>query len=223
MKLENVEGLPIAHPFVKGFDKQYYCVDTNESIQVSSGVVPPAVAARTKESVGELDNIIEAHVCCYYVGLAVTPKQKGACTISHLPTTLTSAQAFQARRNSISLTLLQNLQRCARCGTSSTRLLWASQSGTYAGLQQRSHANDLGVLLNLVFLSFSTALPDFVFENGERSAEPTKGKKRSKVRIQPLRQLRRKPLVRDLLLTISLFLSPFPLISFGAACHDLVS
>lgn len=53
MKLEFVDTLVLAHPYIKGFDRTSYCVDDVEQRAVSVGEVPPAVATRTEADLVE--------------------------------------------------------------------------------------------------------------------------------------------------------------------------
>ena len=50
MKLELVPSLQCAHPFIKGFDKEYICVSDEEVRLVATGEIPPQVAERTAEA-----------------------------------------------------------------------------------------------------------------------------------------------------------------------------
>jgi poly(A) polymerase len=48
MKLEFVDTLDLAHPYVKSFDRTNYCIDEAEQRSVSIGEVPPEVEKRTE-------------------------------------------------------------------------------------------------------------------------------------------------------------------------------
>jgi poly(A) polymerase len=81
MKLENVENLQLAHPYVKGFDRMYYCLDNAESVKVSAGDVPPEVAKRTKNDVEGLPDVITAHLTFFYIGLQIDQPAKSAWSL----------------------------------------------------------------------------------------------------------------------------------------------
>ena len=49
MKLEYVDSLTLAHPFIKGFDQTSYCLDDAEVRACASGDVSETVAKRKKE------------------------------------------------------------------------------------------------------------------------------------------------------------------------------
>jgi len=78
MKLENVETISLAHPFVKGFDQMYYCLDNTECVAATSGNVPIEIARRSKEDADALTSSpIVAYLTFYYVGLKIDTTPKG--------------------------------------------------------------------------------------------------------------------------------------------------
>lgn len=77
MKLENVDMLQLAHPFIKGFDRVFYCVDDEECIALSTGQIPSAVMTRTGEDVRGLEDVRVVHVTYYFIGLQIEAKPKG--------------------------------------------------------------------------------------------------------------------------------------------------
>jgi len=75
MKLEYVESLIIAHPFIKGFDQEVYCLTDEEVRAVAEAETSPAVLKRKKEDCeGNEGRII--YTTTFYIGLAVEPKQR---------------------------------------------------------------------------------------------------------------------------------------------------
>lgn len=75
MKLEYVDTLVLAHPYVKGFDRTSYCLDEVEQRAVSIGEVPPAVAARTEADLvdGQGGTV---WTTTFYIGLMIERKPR---------------------------------------------------------------------------------------------------------------------------------------------------
>ncbi|KAK4057582.1 polynucleotide adenylyltransferase [Microbotryomycetes sp. JL221] len=73
MKLEYVDTLTLAHPYVKGFDRVNYCVDETEQRAVSIGEVPQAVAVRTESDMVEGQGGV-VHTTTFYIGLMIERK-----------------------------------------------------------------------------------------------------------------------------------------------------
>ncbi|KAM0793465.1 hypothetical protein ACM66B_000908 [Microbotryomycetes sp. NB124-2] len=76
MKLEYVDTLTLAHPYVKGFDRVNYCVDEAEQRAVSIGEVPAAVAMRTEADMVEGQGGV-VHTTTFYIGLMIERKPAG--------------------------------------------------------------------------------------------------------------------------------------------------
>ncbi|GAA6001779.1 hypothetical protein JCM10207_002316 [Rhodosporidiobolus poonsookiae] len=77
MKLEYVDTLVLAHPFVKSFDRTNHCVDEAEQRAVSIGEVPEQVEKRTEA------DLIPGHggtvwTTTFYIGLQIERKPAGA-------------------------------------------------------------------------------------------------------------------------------------------------
>lgn len=53
MKLEFVDTLVMAHPYIKGFDRTNYCISEDEQRAVSVGETPVEVGLRTEEDLVE--------------------------------------------------------------------------------------------------------------------------------------------------------------------------
>jgi len=75
MKLELVETIEIAHPFIKGFDKIYHCADHDELSAVARGEVSDAVAKRTKEEIEGKETGTTVYITTFYIGLEIQPKR----------------------------------------------------------------------------------------------------------------------------------------------------
>lgn len=76
MKLEFVESLTLAHPFVKGFEQSLYCLNDEEVRACASGEIPEAVLRRKKEDIEEKDGTSTIYTTTFYIGLAIEPKQR---------------------------------------------------------------------------------------------------------------------------------------------------
>lgn len=77
MKLEYVESLVIAHPFIKGFDQEVYCLTDEEVRAVAEGEISAALLKRKKEDCeGKEGRVV--YTTTFYIGLAVEPKQRGS-------------------------------------------------------------------------------------------------------------------------------------------------
>jgi poly(A) polymerase len=74
MKLEYVESLILAHPFVKGFDQVSYCLSEDEVKAVAQGEISDAVASRKKEDIEGKDGAKAVYTSSFYIGLAIQPK-----------------------------------------------------------------------------------------------------------------------------------------------------
>ena len=76
MKLEYVDALTLAHPFVKGFDQTLFCLSDDEVRACASGEVPEAAAKRKKEDTEDKEGASTVYTTTFYIGLAIEPKQR---------------------------------------------------------------------------------------------------------------------------------------------------
>ena len=76
MKLEYVESLVIAHPFIKGFDQEMYCLTDEEVLAVAEGEISAAVLTRKKEDCEGKEGSRVVYTTTFYIGLVVEPKQR---------------------------------------------------------------------------------------------------------------------------------------------------
>lgn len=76
MKLEYVESLTLAHPFIKGFDQVAYCLNEEEVRAIAQGETSPAIAARKKEDVEGKEGAGPVYSTTFYIGLMIEPKQR---------------------------------------------------------------------------------------------------------------------------------------------------
>ena len=78
MKLEYVESLEIAHPFIKGFEQTSHCLDDEEVHAVAQGEVSDVIAKRKK---GDIDGKADAktvYTTSFFIGIQVSPKQRAS-------------------------------------------------------------------------------------------------------------------------------------------------
>ncbi|KAI0698571.1 poly-A polymerase [Cytidiella melzeri] len=91
MKLEYVESLTLAHPFIQGFDQVLHCLTEDEFRGAAEGEIPEALAKRKKEDIEGKAGSQMIYTTTFFIGLAIEPKQPGSLAprkldISH-PTT----------------------------------------------------------------------------------------------------------------------------------------
>jgi poly(A) polymerase len=77
-KLENIETLHLANPFVDKFDQTYHVKNAAESAAVSRGEVSEEIAKRTKEDMAGIDGAFEVYTTNFFIGLSIEQKPKGA-------------------------------------------------------------------------------------------------------------------------------------------------
>lgn len=76
MKLEFVDSLTLAHPFIQGFDQVLYCLTDQELKGAAQGEIPEVVAKRKKEDIEGKDGSKVVYTTTFYIGLAIEPKQR---------------------------------------------------------------------------------------------------------------------------------------------------
>ncbi|KAF5333209.1 hypothetical protein D9611_002745 [Ephemerocybe angulata] len=77
MKLEPVDSLIRAHPFIKGFDQVSYCLNETEVKAVVQGDISDAVASRKPEDIEGKEGARTIYTTSFYIGLAIKPKPAG--------------------------------------------------------------------------------------------------------------------------------------------------
>ncbi|KAG8768308.1 polynucleotide adenylyltransferase [Ceratobasidium sp. 428] len=77
MKLEFVDQLEVAHPFVKGFEQKHYCLDDSEVRAVAQGDVSPVIEKRKEEDMKSVPNVSEVYTTTFYIGMKVAEKKAG--------------------------------------------------------------------------------------------------------------------------------------------------
>ncbi|KAH7887389.1 poly-A polymerase [Phlebopus sp. FC_14] len=74
MKLEYVDSLILAHPFIKGFEQVSHCISEEEMRAVAQGQITDAVAKRTKADIEGIEEGSTVYSTTFYIGLLVEPK-----------------------------------------------------------------------------------------------------------------------------------------------------
>ncbi|KAG5351914.1 hypothetical protein C0989_004590 [Termitomyces sp. Mn162] len=77
MKLEYVDSLTLAHPFIKGFEQVAYCLSDEEVQLVAQGEISDVIANRKKEDIDGKEGTSSVYSTTFYIGLAIEPKQPG--------------------------------------------------------------------------------------------------------------------------------------------------
>ncbi|KXN89469.1 Poly(A) polymerase pla1 [Leucoagaricus sp. SymC.cos] len=75
MKLEFVDSLTLAHPFIKGFDQVAHCLNEEEVRAVAQGEVSKAIEARKKDDIVGKEGAGPVYSTTFYIGLLIEPKQ----------------------------------------------------------------------------------------------------------------------------------------------------
>ncbi|KDN48089.1 hypothetical protein RSAG8_03105, partial [Rhizoctonia solani AG-8 WAC10335] len=75
MKLEFVDQLEVAHPFVKGFDQKHYCLDDAEVRAVAQGDVSPVIEKRKEEDKKKNPSMSEVYTTTFYIRMKVAEKK----------------------------------------------------------------------------------------------------------------------------------------------------
>ena len=75
MKLEYVDSLTLAHPFIKGFEQAHHCLTSDEIHVCAHGETPETVAKRKKEDIEGKDGAKTVYSTTFYIGLAIDLKQ----------------------------------------------------------------------------------------------------------------------------------------------------
>ncbi|KAJ3551100.1 hypothetical protein NM688_g4935 [Phlebia brevispora] len=142
MKLEYVDSLTLAHPFIKGFDQVSYCLTEEEMRAAAQGDISEVVAKRKKEDIEGKEGASTVYSTTFYIGLAIEPKQPGA---------------VGPRRLDIS---------------------WPTTEFTkLVKMWEKYDEANMGIIVRHIK---ATALPDYVFDEGER--QPRSAQKRPKTK-----------------------------------------
>ena len=175
MKLEYVASLILAHPFVKRFDQVSYCLNEEEVKIVAQGETSDVIANRKKEDIEGKEGAGPVYATTFYIGLAIEPRPGihkssfSVCTPEIIECLV--AGAVGPRKLDISyptteFTKLVKMWEKFDEGTMGIVVRHIKRSALFPRHQ------------SITSLSFSSGLPDQVFDPGERKL----AQKRTKVR-----------------------------------------
>ncbi len=85
MKLEYVDSLTLAHPFIKGFDQALHCLNEEEVRACAQGEASEAILKRQKEEIDGKEGASTIYTTTFYIGLAIEPKQRAFDHFTPLP------------------------------------------------------------------------------------------------------------------------------------------
>ncbi|KAF9236242.1 polymerase [Melanogaster broomeanus] len=141
MKLEYVDSLILAHPFIKGFEHVSHCISSEEVRLVAQGQISDAVNKRKKADIEGIEDAGVVYSTTFYIGLLVEPKPIGSVGPRRLDISYPTGEFTKLVK------------------------MWEKYNEAHMGI----------VVRNIK----STALPDYVFDEGER--QPRQQLKRPKV------------------------------------------
>lgn len=75
MRLEVVESIEVAHPFVKGFEKTYHCMSPDEVQAVARGEVTEQINKQTREDIENKEGGGTVHITSFFIGLEIQSKR----------------------------------------------------------------------------------------------------------------------------------------------------
>ncbi|KAL1690080.1 Poly(A) polymerase central domain-containing protein [Schizophyllum commune] len=139
-KLELVESLTLAHPFTKGFEQVFYCINDDEIRSVAQGEVPDIIARRRPQDIEGVESGSKVYSTTFYIGLAIEPRPVGAIGTRRLDISYPTTEFTKVAK------------------------MW-----------ERFDEATMGLVVRHIK---SSALPDYVFEPGER--QPRSAQKRVK-------------------------------------------
>ncbi|KAH9817241.1 Poly(A) polymerase central domain-containing protein [Melampsora americana] len=77
LKVEEIETVDMAHPFIKGFSNTTYALNRQEVSLVQGGDMPTEIASRIPQDYENRADVEVVHTCSFFVGLLVHPKPVG--------------------------------------------------------------------------------------------------------------------------------------------------
>ena len=164
MKLELVDTIEIAHPFVKGFDKTYHCACGEEVNTVARGEIPEAVNKRKKEEIEGQEGGGTVYATSFFIGLEIQPKKGGFCALIVAIAFIFIQRVPLALGNSIYRIQRLSSRRWSRCGIIMMTTAWALLFDISRGLFMSSsilqdvfaHTLSTVLLYQIFFLRMTT-------------------------------------------------------------------
>jgi len=77
MKVEEVDTVDLAHPFIKGFERESYYLTSEEVRAIQVGDVPPDIKGRTRADIEGKEGSGTVYTSSFFIGLLVQPKPAG--------------------------------------------------------------------------------------------------------------------------------------------------
>ncbi|MBW0463086.1 hypothetical protein O181_002801 [Austropuccinia psidii MF-1] len=77
LKVEEVETVDLAHPFIKGFDRTSYFITQEEVRAIQVGDIPPNIKGRSLADIQGIEGAGAVHTSSFFIGLLVQPKPAG--------------------------------------------------------------------------------------------------------------------------------------------------
>ncbi|KAI9610044.1 hypothetical protein H4Q26_007038 [Puccinia striiformis f. sp. tritici PST-130] len=77
MKVEEVDTVDLAHPFINGFERESYYLTSEEVRMIQVGDVPPDVKGRTQADIEGKEGSGAVYTSSFFIGLLVQPKPAG--------------------------------------------------------------------------------------------------------------------------------------------------
>lgn len=169
MKLEYVDSLILAHPFVKGFDQVSYCVSEEELLAVAQGEMSDVIASRKKEDMEGKEGVSPVYSTTFYIGLQIEDKPGKVFSLQYDcvdPSIGFFKLVLLVLDDLIYPTRQRNSPSLLKCGRNSMKLPWELSCDISKGLK---FSNLYRKAQNEVISR--SALPDNVFDPGERPAK----------------------------------------------------
>ncbi|SCV68510.1 BQ2448_631 [Microbotryum intermedium] len=197
MKLEFVDTLTLAHPYVKGFDRTYYCVSREEQHAVATGEVPPEVDIRPESELNPEEGGT-VYTTTFYIGLMIEKKPGSGprkLDISYPTTEFTKLVKMWDRYDESTMGII------VRYIKASVHLLWPDPGSKSPELLPIARRSEDHVMIDPNI----SALPAYVHEGNQPSGpdapKQMSGTKRTKSKVRrsraPLRaalcQLQTRP------------------------------
>ncbi|KAG2013182.1 polymerase, variant 4 [Coprinopsis cinerea AmutBmut pab1-1] len=166
MKLEYVESLILAHPFIKGFDQVSYCLNEDEVKAVVQGEISEAIASRKKEDIEGKEGSQTVYTTTFYIGLAIQPK----------PGTIPLLSPCSTRSPVLTVSQLDPL--AGAVGPRRLDISYPTQDfSKLVKMWDKYDESKMGIIVRHIK---SSALPDNVFDPGERPAKVTQKRVKGK-------------------------------------------
>lgn len=76
IKLEYVDALVLAHPFIRGFDQIHHCLTEEEIHNAAQDEISEAVSRRAKTDIEGKEGAATLYTTTFYIGLAIEKKSR---------------------------------------------------------------------------------------------------------------------------------------------------